>query len=300
MIKDAILIAGPTASGKTEISINLAKQLNGVIINTDSMQVYDILSVITAKPTVEEMGDVEHLLFGHVHPTVDYSTAKWIEDVETVLGEIGNKLPIFVGGTGLYFKALSEGLSQIPDIDPEIRLKWRTFSDQHSSNELYDELELRDMDSAARLNQGDTQRIVRALEVVDSTGKSIHHWQKIGNKTPLLDITASRNYIILPERQRLNQRIDQRFRKMVEEGAIEEVQTLLKLNLSHESPVMRAIGVKQITAYLEGEIKLEEASDLASIASRQYAKRQRTWFRNQFKDNWIIVDDAKALNWHVS
>lgn len=297
MNKDMILIAGPTASGKTGLSIELAEKYDGVVINADSMQVYDVLSVLTARPSKSEMGSILHKLFGHMHPSQIYSTAKWIEDVRAQLIEIrrNKKTPIFVGGTGLYFKTLIEGLSSIPEIDPEIRTKWRDFSLTAQRGVLHSTLEKTDPNAAKILNEGDTQRIVRALEVIDSTGKSILYWQSLGNGIPLVDADAVEKIILLPERSFLNERISQRFSEMLIQGAVEEVEALLALDLPNENPAMRAIGVSQIGKYLAGEISLEEAGELASIATRQYAKRQSTWFRNQFAEGWQIVESPQLV-----
>lgn len=288
MKHDAILIAGPTASGKTSLAIDLAKKHNGAIINTDSMQVYDILSVLTARPQIDEMEDIPHMLFGHVNPSKLYSTAKWILDVENALVEIKKmgKIPIFAGGTGLYFKALIEGLSPIPDVDEAIRKKWRLFSDQADVGELHDTLKSMDTQSAEKLEIGDTQRLVRALEVIDSTGMPLHYWQQQNNKTPLLNGENFKKLVLTPPRDLLRERAELRFNMMIEQGALDEVRAIMALNLSSDMPAMRAIGVKFLSQYLGGEIGMEKAKELSINATRQYAKRQGTWFRNQFDDDW--------------
>lgn len=288
MKHDAILIAGPTASGKTGLAIELAKKHNGAIINTDSMQVYDILSILTARPQPEEMQDIPHLLFGHVHPSRLYSTAKWIKDVKNALDQIRDmgKIPIFAGGTGLYFKALLEGLSPIPDIDIEVRNKWRAFAETAQDGVVHDKLKSLDALSAEKLKSSDTQRLVRALEVIDGTGKPLHYWQEQQNKSPLLNGENCEKIVLLPPRDLLRERAELRFNQMVEQGALDEVRAIMTLNLSNDLPAMRAIGVKFLTQYLVEEISLDKARELSINATRQYAKRQGTWFRNQFDDDW--------------
>lgn len=296
MTKDVILIAGPTASGKTGLAIDMAKKHNGAIINTDSMQVYDILSVLTARPQPDEMEGVPHLLFGHVHPSKLYSTAKWIDDVKAALEEVRKmgRIPIFAGGTGLYFKALLEGLSPIPDIDPDVRSKWREFSKVADVDELYGELIKLDDEMARKLEPSDTQRLVRALEVIDSTGKSLGYWQSLGNKRALLHEYECRKIVLSPERSLLRERALVRFSQMIELGALNEVKELLALNLSQDLPAMRAIGVKFLGQYLAREISLDKACELSVNATRQYAKRQNTWFSNQFGADWNTIGCSKC------
>ncbi|MBL1405856.1 MAG: tRNA (adenosine(37)-N6)-dimethylallyltransferase MiaA [Rhizobiales bacterium] len=291
MKHDAILIAGPTASGKTGLAIELAKRHNGAIINTDSMQVYDILSVLTARPQPEEMQGIPHLLFGHVHPSELYSTAKWIKDVQNALAKIRDmgKVPIFAGGTGLYFKALLEGLSPIPDIDIEVRNKWRSIAETAKEGVLHEKLKSLDAAGSKKIKVGDTQRLVRAIEVIDGTGKPLNYWQAQQNKTPLLSGNNCQKIVLLPSRELLRERAELRFQQMVEQGALEEVRVLMALNLSNDLPAMRAIGVKFIGQYLEKQISLDKASELSINATRQYSKRQGTWFRNQFDDNWNAI-----------
>ena len=293
--KDAIVIAGPTASGKTGFSVELAKTVNGAVINADSMQIYDILQILTARPSIQGMEGVPHYLFGHVSPRIAYSAAKWIEDAETALNQVraSGKVPIFVGGTGLYFKVLIEGLSSIPQIEPQIREKWRKRSRQWDSSQLYDKLKKLDPQGADKLQPGDTQRLVRALEVVEGTGKPISFWQNDVGKSPLLDGAKCKKLILMPPREILRSRINSRFKQMLDKGALLEVEQLNLLGLSSSFPAMRAIGVSQLSQYRAGKITLDEACELACAATRQYAKRQSTWFRNQFSD-WYTVADRDA------
>ena len=285
--EDVILIAGPTASGKSALAIKLAQQFDGVVVNADSMQIYDGLRIITARPSVEEEAMCEHRLFGTVPPHQAYSVALWLEDAARHLKDIlasGRKV-IFVGGTGLYFSAMLDGLSPMPPIDGDIRKKWRDIYDAGGAD-LHGELLKRDPAMAAKLKPLDRQRITRALEVFDSTGKSLAEWQDKTAHEALLGLVPTKKLIILPERPLLHERINARFHKMAENGAIEEVQSLLKMELAENLPVMKAIGVPQLSAYLRDETSLDEAIELAQAASRQYAKRQYTWFRNQFSDDW--------------
>lgn len=287
----AVLIAGPTASGKSALALDLAAKLRGAIVNADSMQVYDALSVLTARPTAADMRLIPHHLYGHVPASQAYSVGRWSRDVEALLRSrhLKEKVPIFVGGTGLYFKALLGGLSAMPVVPETVRNHWRERLLREGSLSLHAELERRDPSIAARLKPGDGQRIVRALEVVDATGQSIRTFQE-GEGKALFDVDSVRKLVFRPDRNVLQQRIRTRFETMMASGAIGEVQSLLAQNLAPDIPAMKAIGVRQITAMIEGRSTASEAVELAVIASRQYAKRQMTWFRNQFGDDWETVE----------
>lgn len=292
-IKNAILIAGPTASGKSALALRLAKERDGYIVNADSMQVYDVLDLLTARPQAADLAAVPHYLYGHVPPSQSYSTGRWLDDVEAVLNrpELKGRVPVFVGGTGLYFRALLGGLSEMPDVPDAVRERWRARLDAEGAAVLH--RVLRDMDPAAAniLRPSDGQRIVRALEVMESSGRSIYDWQKERGRA-LVDAASARRAVILPDRQWLSARISQRFDQMMREGAIEEVRALFALKLSDRLPAMKAIGVREIGAALAGEITFEEASERAKLATRQYAKRQMTWFRNQLDSGWQILRDV--------
>lgn len=292
----AVLIAGPTASGKSALAIELANKHNGFVINADSMQIYSVLHRLTARPTLEEMGGVEHLMFGHVHPSEPYSVAKWLDEIQAILSDpiYEGRMPVIVGGTGLYFKALLEGLSAIPPIDADIRRSLRDASLVDVAP-LFKELKMLDPVGAAKLEAGDSQRIVRALEVIKSTGKSLSYWQNIRTEHPTLDREMCQKIVLSPPRSLLHERIALRFNKMIEEGALEEVKALISLNLDNEMPAMRAIGVSQLQDYLEGRCELAQAIELSVIATRQYAKRQSTWFRHQFDHRWIRIASANEL-----
>lgn len=291
---DAVLIAGPTASGKSALAVAASHYMGGKVVNADSMQVYRELEILTARPGKEEAGDVEHFLFGHVPAARAYSVAGWLEDVQTVLAEHfkDGSLPVFCGGTGLYFKALTEGLSEIPAIDPAIRKKYRELA-LWEPDGLHGLLRDKDPESHGVLKPGDRHRIIRALEVADSTGRPIGLWQKHPSE-PRIDTEVCLKILLLPERPALRKRIAERFYKMVEAGGVAEVENFLKLGLDESLPAMRAIGVPHLASYLRGETSLDEAIEAAIIASRQYAKRQSTWFRNQLGSDWQIFENAES------
>lgn len=286
-VKDAILIAGPTASGKSALALEIAERLGGVIVNTDSMQGYSILNVLTARPGREDLVRVPHFLYGHVHPSTAYSTGAWLRDVAELIegGGLAGRRPVFVGGTGLYFRALAEGISAMPDIPPHIRERWRHELIERGASRLHRELMLRDSAMAMQLRPNDGQRIARALEVLDASGRSLLSWQGQRGQ-PLIDRTSARFFVIEPDREVLRGRIDRRFDAMIEQGALEEVRRILALDLDPALPAMKAIGVRELQAVLNGEMDAGAAMERAKIATRQYAKRQSTWFRNQLGVEW--------------
>ncbi len=286
-LPDAILIAGPTAGGKSALALELAAKTGGAIVNCDSMQVYDGLSILTARPDAAALQQADHLLYGHVAPSEHFSVAKWLVQARGTFESLRlqGRTAIFVGGTGLYFKALLEGLSSIPQIDPAIRQHWRAFALTEPEG-LHPALLHRDPVAAARLNPGDRQRLVRALEVFDTTGRSIVEFQaEMGE--PVISPQAIRwQMVVEPQREILHQRIEARFDAMLANGVLDEVAKFTALQLPNSLPVMKAIGLTQLSAYLRGEMALQEAVLLSKAATRQYAKRQSTWFRNQFGPEW--------------
>ncbi|NGO62855.1 tRNA (adenosine(37)-N6)-dimethylallyltransferase MiaA [Rhizobium daejeonense] len=290
---DAILITGPTASGKSALALDFAKRFGGQVINADSMQVYDVLRVLTARPSEEEMDGIPHHLYGHVPPGNTYSTGDWLREAGDLLSRLKdrNVLPVIIGGTGLYFKALTGGLSDMPAVPDDIRRSLRGRLSAEGAEVLHRELAARDPAMAERLNPQDGQRIVRALEVLEATGRSISEFQ--GKAGPMLvDPARAGKFVVLPDRALLHERINRRFAGMFQQGAVEEVEALLALGLSPEMPAMKAIGVSQIAAMLKGQLSREEVIELASAATRQYAKRQMTWFRNQMDESWGRIDPA--------
>ena len=296
--KIAVLIAGPTASGKSELGLSIAEALDGVIINADSMQVYDALPMLTARPGLEDMARARHMLYGFVPPAMNYSVGHWLDDVTRAIDDVrsSGKLPIILGGTGLYFSALLKGLSPIPDISPDVRAHWRAEAERLEGAELHKILSTCDLVMAQRLEPGDRQRIVRALEVLDDTGQSLAEWQKLpGN--PLLDFGDVAAFQVAPERAELYARIETRFDWMMEHGALEEVRALLDLELDPGLPVMRALGVRDLRDHLAGALSLDEAVTCAKTQTRRYAKRQLTWLRRNMIA-WKPVDQQfMERNW---
>lgn len=288
---EAILITGPTASGKSALALDFARLHGGVVINADSMQVYDTLRVVTARPGEEEMDGIAHRLYGHVPAGRAYSTGDWLREMTALLEALKQqgKMPVVVGGTGLYFKALTGGLSEMPEIPEEVRAQLRTRLLAEGADVLHGELASLDPAVAKGLNPKDGQRIVRALEVVTATGRSIAFYQRQSGPV-LIHPERALKLVVLPERKLLHARIDRRFSQMMEQGAVDEVRALLNLDLPQQSPVMKAIGVSQIASMLSGEISRQEAIEAASAATRQYAKRQMTWFRNQMDESWERID----------
>lgn len=274
----AIILAGPTASGKTALGLQLAERLNGVIINADAMQVYAGISILTAAPTAEEMAKAPHRLFGWLDPSTPCSVGLWVEAARIAAYETWQegKLPIFVGGTGMYLRALTDGISSIPEISPAIRQEIR----QIPVEAAYSWLQQQDPDIAVRLEPGDSQRIHRACEVLRQTGKSLLHWQAQAPIPPLPGARLEFYHLFL-DRDLLYRRCNARLEQMVENGALPELQSLLDRNLPAELPAMRAVGIPELTRHLRGEWTLEQALDKAQQATRNYAKRQLTWLRNQ-------------------
>jgi tRNA dimethylallyltransferase len=296
VIAGAILIAGPTASGKSAAALALAERLGGTVINADSMQVYRELRVLTARPSAAEESRVPHRLYGTIPASEAFSVGRWLDEAKAAIAEAraAGRVPILIGGTGLYFKALLEGLAPIPDIPVELRAHWRERSERLGAEELHRELAARDPGMAAKLKPSDPQRIVRALEVIDATGVSLLEWQGAPAAAGLDEASAVR-LLVAPEREPLYAAIDDRFDRMVEEGAIEEVQDLIALDLPDSLPAMRAHGVRELRAYLAGESSLEEAKSKAKTESRRYAKRQMTWARRYMVDWDWFPGPAEAI-----
>lgn len=282
-MKPAILIHGPTASGKSALSVALAKRVDGEVINADSMQVYRDLRVISARPSAAEMDGVEHHLFGHVAASERYSTGKWLDHVKPIITKVQRrgKVPIVIGGTGLYHLALIEGLSEIPPVPEDVRAE---VSDIHKSGgvaALREKLEQVDRETAERLGGGDRQRLWRALEVWLATGKSITSFQ--GKKgRAILEHGEWLGVALTPSRPRLYSRIDRRFEGMLMEGAMEEARGLAAQNLPDDLPAMKAHGIPWLLAYLRGDLSAENAAENAKRDTRRYAKRQFTWIGRQF------------------
>ncbi|MET0528788.1 MAG: tRNA (adenosine(37)-N6)-dimethylallyltransferase MiaA [Microvirga sp.] len=287
----AVLIAGPTASGKSALGIKLAQALNGVVINADSMQVYGGLRVITARPSPDEETQAPHRLYGHVDAAVNFSVGRYMADAVALLNEIqGHKLPIFVGGTGLYFKALTEGLSDMPAVPDEVRDQVRRESEGLETPELHRMLEERDPETARTLRPSDRLRIQRALEIFAATGRPLVSFHGSRQPGPLNGKRLIKLFLA-PERDELRRRIDNRFLVMMEQGALDEVRSLGERHLDPMLPAMRAHGVPGLLAHLRDEISLDEAIAKGQGDTRRYAKRQFTWFRHQLPDwEWVAPE----------
>jgi tRNA dimethylallyltransferase len=292
----AILIAGPTASGKSALATRLAARLGGAVVNADSMQVYRDLRILTARPRETDLETAQHFLFGHVDGAENYSVGRYLQDAEACLRDLKtrNLLPIFVGGTGLYFKALTQGLSSIPKVPEAIRAKVRAKAEGQEVAALHAELARCDPAMAARLRPSDPQRILRALEVFAATGQSLASFQRL-REAPLLDADQCLAVFLAPDRAALHKVIDQRFDQMLAEGGLAEVAALRERHLDPALPVMRAHGVPHLLAHLEGSIDLAEAAKLGKRDTRHYAKRQFTFARHQLPNfRWLAPETAEA------
>jgi len=286
------LITGPTASGKSALALALAEQYDGIVINADSAQVYRDLRVVSARPSIEEEARAPHRLFGHIDGAdADYSAPRWAAEAarEIDAAHGAGKLPILVGGTGLYLRTLLDGIAPIPPIDPAVREEVRALP----AAQNHAQLALLDPVMAAALNPADTTRVARALEVVRSTGRSMADWRasKVGGIGDRIDVAA---LVLLPDRGWLHARIDARFEMIAHEGLAEVTALLARSGISPDAPVRRAIGVAEIARLLAGEIDAATAATLGATATRQYAKRQYTWFRNQPPANWIRSHETET------
>lgn len=277
------LIAGPTASGKSALALALADRTDGVIVNADSAQVYPDLPVLSAAPSPAELSRAEHRLYGFMDASISGSAADWAARARCEIGQIhaSGRLPILVGGTGLYLRTLIDGIAPVPPIDPEIRRKVREARVEVNRAEL----ERLDPEAARRLNPADSLRVARALEVLLSTGRPTAEWH-LRREGGIANEISLRPIVLLPPREWLYSRCDDRFSRMVDQGAITEVARLLDRALDPSLPIMRGIGVREISAYLGGTITLDQAVIAGQQATRRYAKRQYTWFAHQPPDDW--------------
>jgi tRNA dimethylallyltransferase len=288
--RQVVLIAGPTASGKSALAAALADRLEeAAIVNADSMQVYRDLRIVTARPSPQEESRLTHFCSGTIDGSSGLSAAVWRDYAADVLEQSGDKPVIFVGGTGLYFRALTEGLAPIPDIPQAIRTDVRARLAQEGSVALHGEL---DTAMAEQLSPTDSQRVARALEVLLATGRSLAEWQKLPPEGAVVDLQQTRHVVLAPPRDWLEARIRSRAETMLGDDALEEVRALRARDLSPELPVMRAIGVSVIGAYLDGDLSRDAALDALTVETRRYAKRQETWFRGQMGD-WPRLDPSQ-------
>jgi tRNA dimethylallyltransferase len=289
MTVDAVLIAGPTASGKSAAALELAERINGVVINADSMQVYAEAPILTAQPSADDMRRAPHLLYGHVSAACVYSVGRWRDDAARALAEAGERTPIFVGGTGMYFMALTDGLADIPEIPADIRDAARALLAEIGVEALHARLADRDPLTAARLRPSDPQRVLRAYEVFEATGRPLAEWQE----QPADPVLKSKNiaaFVLDVPRPELRARIAVRFERMVENGGLEEARALEGLDPA--LPAAKLLGLKPLQALARGEITRPQALEAAITATRQFAKRQMTWFRGRMP-HYIWIDPYK-------
>ncbi len=290
----AILIAGPTASGKSALALRVAQRVGGAIVNADAMQVYRDLRIITARSTLQEEESVPHLLFGHVDASVNYSVGRWLDDLPAALRDLEAKgaTPILIGGTGMYFKAALYGLADIPAVPAEVREAARARAQGKSAQTLHAELAARDPETASGLRETDPQRVLRALEVLEATGKPLASFQGSRNP-PLLNASECAAFFLAPERETLYARIDARFERMMQAGALDEVAALKARGLDPALPAMRAHGVPHLIAFLDGRMSLDEAIRRGKLDTRHYAKRQFTFARHQLAGfRWRSGEEA--------
>ena len=306
---DVVVLAGPTASGKSALALDLAERFAGVVVNADAMQVYREMSVLTARPDAVAEARAPHRLYGVVSATAACSVGRWrawaVAEIRAV--QAGGGLPIVVGGTGLYLRALTEGLAPVPPVPAAIRAGVRARLEAIGPAALHAELGARDPAMAARLRPSDSQRLARATEVLEATGRSLADWQAdVAPREAFRVLTL----LLAPPRATLHAACDTRFRAMVASGALDEARAVRTLRLDPELPAARALGLRELIRHLEGEIGLEEAIGLAQVATRQYAKRQMTWFRNQLAEPVIFFEQyservrheifAKIEHWQLT
>ncbi|MBS0280864.1 MAG: tRNA (adenosine(37)-N6)-dimethylallyltransferase MiaA [Proteobacteria bacterium] len=292
---DAVLIAGPTASGKSAAALALADHIGGVVINADSMQVYREAPILTAQPDGQARARVPHLLYGHVSARDVYSVGRYADDALRALREARTmkKIPIFTGGTGLYFAALTEGLAEIPPVPAEIRAEARALLDRIGAPALHARLAERDPQTAGQLRPSDPQRTLRAYEVFETTGRPLAQWQRDTGAPLLKDLSLAR-FVLNPERPLLRARIAERFETMVDQGGLEEALALADLDPA--LPAAKLLGLRPLIAHARGELDRDAAISLAVTATRQFAKRQMTWFRNRMADYvWIDPSDGNII-----
>ncbi len=280
----ALLIMGPTASGKSALALAVAERIGGEIVNADSMQVYRDFRILTARPTLEEEAQIPHHLYGHIDAVERYSTGRWLSDALATIAQIRErkKTPILVGGTGLYFKALTQGLAEIPSADPDLRAVLTERVAKEGAPSLHAELARLDPQTAARLEPNDAPRIIRALEVFETTGESITSFQ--ANTKPALAPDDWRGLALTPNRDALYAAINTRFDKMLAQGALEEVRAFASRNLDPTLPATKAHGAPALSAHLRGEVSIQAATEIGQRDTRRYAKRQFTWIANQMPD----------------
>ena len=288
--KPVLVVAGPTASGKSGLAMDLAVEFDGVIINADSMQVYEELRILTARPSEADEARVPHRLYGVMPASEPCSVGHWraraVQEIQAV--HAAGRLPVVAGGTGLYIRALMQGLAEIPDVSPDTREDVQNFYAERGGEAALEELSKVDPETASRLSPGDRQRVIRALEVHRGTGRALSEWLSEGNQGAM-DGAVFQALVLQPPRDALYGQIDARFVDMVDHGALDEVRALLERGLDPALPAMKAVGVRELAAHLDGKVSLGDAIGAAQQASRNYAKRQLTWFRNQIPEAESIL-----------
>lgn len=289
-----VIVAGPTASGKSGLALDLAIELDGVVINADSMQVYKDTPILSACPSAEDKAKVPHLLYEIYESTVQGTVVDWLERAVMAIRQAWaeNKIPVVVGGTGLYIDNLINGTTPIPEMDIAVREQVRQQLQEEGVNQLYEKLAKVDEVTAARLSPNDTTRVARAWEVFVQTGVPLSEW----HQKPMLKRLSDAKFVvvkIMPDKKELDERCFQRFEMMIKAGALEEVRSLALHNLDANLPAMKALGVPELLAYFRGECSLEEAAANGKIHTRQYAKRQRTWFGNKLAADIILNECYK-------
>lgn len=291
-LKRAVLIAGPTASGKSALALAIARQLGGVIVNADSQQVYREWRILTARPTVEEEGEAPHRLYGHVALAEAYSVGRWLDDVRPVLAEAqtAGVTPVIVGGTGLYFKALTEGLAPITEISAEVRASGEAELERLGLPRLAELLAARDPETAATLDLANPRRVLRAWEVIESTGTGLAEW-KARTPPPLLPLAACAAFALCPPRDWLRRRSDARLEAMLSAGVLDEVRHVVSLGLASGMPGLKAVGAAELARHISGELTRAQAAARAKVETGRYAKRQMTWMRNQMSA-WATIDPS--------
>ncbi len=289
-----ILIAGPTASGKSALALHLAERVGGVVINADASQVYACWRVLSARPGAKDLARVPHLLYGHVSCAEVHSVGAWLRDLAPLLADLARhgRRPVIVGGTGLYLSALTEGLAEVPAIPPEVRTRSEAILREQGLGALAAALERLDPVTSARIDRANPMRVQRAWEVATGTGRGLADWQAT-RAAPLVDPATAVRLVLAPETSRLNGRIETRFRKMISDGAIDECASFRASGLDRSLPSARALGARELMAFLDGVLDLDKAVEQAVTATRQFAKRQRTWFRNRMSD-WQRIDPAEG------
>lgn len=292
-----IILAGPTASGKTALALQAAKNIDAVIINCDSKQVYREIPVISAQPSKEERGNIGHELFGFVSVAEHFNVSNWLEKAVPLIKKIheNGKIPLLVGGTGLFINGLINGFAEIPEILPEIRESARNLAEEIGNEAFHSELAKIDPEMAARLEVNDRQRCLRAYEVMMQTSKSLLYWYKLKPKVPFAQ-ECFINFFLSPEREKVYDNCDKRFADMVAKGALYEAENVLKMKIDRSLPAFKAHGLPELVDHLEGKISLGEAIEIAQKNTRHYIKRQFTWFSHQMKDKIVLDGESGDLD----